>query len=1614
MLSHLHSLIAERNSPEQTDVLQRFADLYFSGAPQDELQQRDVADLYGATLSCWQFVQQRAGQAIKVRVFNPDYENHGWQSLHSVVEILCDDAPFLVDSVRMLLNARQLSLHAIHYCVLQAQRDGKGQLDTGTAWDQPRPQQTAAQPAPEAIIYVEFDHHSDAGFLQQLNQEIQAVLAEVQACVGDFPAMLARLQQVQQHLEKPHSKERTSDYQQAADFLRWLGNNHFTFLACDEFKLDTGGKEPVIERVAGADLGLSRHYPASRQVIPLAELDSEVQAFITSPQLISFVKSGSRSRVHRPAYPDYVVIKFFDAKGTVTGGVRFLGLYTSMVYIETPNSVPLVKEKLQAVRDMAAFSAGSHSAKELNRILEVYPRDELFQSTAEQLLKTALNILHIQERRQTRVFLRKDAYSKFLSCLLYVPRDIYNTELRCKIEQVLMQEVPTLDIEFNTYFSESILARTHFMLRLDPQQPLEYDEAALIKKVLQVARSWQDELQATLIEQVGEELGNHQFHLYNSAFPAGYREAFNVRTAVADVQYMENLCTQDAGELGMSFYREPEEAANELRFKLFSRDQILPLSDVIPVLENLGLRVLGEHPYEILRSDGQRFWMHNFQLRYRLSDSINITAVKSLFQDAFRAVWQGQAENDGFNRLVLGAELSWRDIAVLRAYSRYMKQIRFGISEQTIADTLSRYIDISARLVQFFHSRFDLRNKTPDQRQSALEKQQQQLIGALESVAQLNEERTIRRYIELINATLRTNFYQLDEQSNNKPTLAFKLNPAAISDMPLPRPVAEIFVYSPRVEGVHLRGGRVARGGLRWSDRADDFRTEVLGLVKAQQVKNAVIVPVGAKGGFVAKCLPAEGSRDEIQAEGIACYQAFISALLDVTDNLVEGELVPPAQLVRYDGDDPYLVVAADKGTASFSDIANAIAVARGFWMGDAFASGGSVGYDHKKMGITARGAWISVQRHFRERAINVQETDITAVGIGDMAGDVFGNGMLMSEHIRLVGAFNHQHIFIDPQPEAARSFAERQRLFQLPRSSWADYNKDLISAGGGVFLRSAKSIAISPEMQQRFAITDERLTPNELIKAMLRAPVDLLWNGGIGTYIKASAEWHSQVGDKANDGLRVDGNEVRATVIGEGGNLGMTQLGRIEYSLNGGACFTDFIDNAGGVNCSDHEVNIKIMLNEVVAAGDLTVKQRNEIFMAQTAAVGELVLQDNYQQTQAIALAVADSQLRLDEYIRLIRDFEQQGKLNRALEFLPADEQLAERRSSGRGLTRPELAVLIAYTKADLKEQLNQAELVSDPYVAAMMQHAFPQALNEQFPQALEQHRLRNEIIATQLANDMVNAMGITYVSRLRDATGAGIAAIARAYLAVRDIFAMPYYRQQISALDYRVPAEVQADMQADLMRLVRRASRWFLRNRRQNLNIAAEVDCFRPAVDALIRRMGELLQGSAHEHWQSLYETRLAAGVPDDLAHFTAAAANLFAAPGIIEAAAQTGREVCEVAAAYYQLGEHLSLIWFLQQINALPSASRWEALARESLRDDLDWQQRALTVGILHNQPAGATLDEALTVWEEQQQELVQRWKAMLTELGTAGTLEFTMASVALRELLDLAQASRPDGF
>ncbi|KJZ50755.1 NAD-glutamate dehydrogenase [Pseudomonas fluorescens] len=1597
----LQAALAQHISEQALPQVALFAEQFFGIISLDELTQRRLSDLAGCTLSAWRLLERFDHAQPQVRVYNPDYERHGWQSTHTAVEVLHHDLPFLVDSVRTELNRRGYSIHTLQTTVLSVRRGSKGELleilPKGSQGD---------DILQESLMYLEIDRCANTAELNVLSKELEQVLGEVRVAVGDFEPMKAKVQEILTKLDNSQFAVDGDEKSEIKSFLEWLVGNHFTFLGYEEFVVSDEADGGHIVYDKDSFLGLTKLLRAGLTYDDLRIEDYAVN-YLREPTLLSFAKASHPSRVHRPAYPDFVSIREVDADGKVVKECRFMGLYTSSVYGESVRVIPYIRRKVEEIEHRSGFQAKAHLGKELAQVLEVLPRDDLFQTPVDELFSTVMSIVQIQERNKIRVFLRKDPYGRFCYCLAYVPRDIYSTEVRQKIQQVLMDRLKASDCEFWTFFSESVLARVQLILRVDPKNRLDIDPLLLEKEVVQACRSWQDDYAALTVESFGEAHGTNVLADFPKGFPAGYRERFAAHSAVVDMQHLLSL--NEKNPLVMSFYQPLGQVSGQrmLHCKLYHADTPLALSDVLPILENLGLRVLGEFPYRLRHNSGREFWIHDFAFTAAEGLELDIQQLNDTLQDAFVHIVRGEAENDAFNRLVLTAGLPWRDVALLRAYARYMKQIRLGFDLGYIASTLNNHTDIARELTRLFKTRFYLARKlTGDDLDDMQQRLEHAILSALDDVQVLNEDRILRRYLDLIKATLRTNFYQTDANGHNKSYFSFKFNPHLIPELPKPVPKFEIFVYSPRVEGVHLRFGNVARGGLRWSDREEDFRTEVLGLVKAQQVKNSVIVPVGAKGGFLPRRLPLGGSRDEIAAEGIACYRIFISGLLDITDNLKDGALVPPANVVRHDHDDPYLVVAADKGTATFSDIANGIAIEYGFWLGDAFASGGSAGYDHKKMGITAKGAWVGVQRHFRERGINVQEDNITVVGVGDMAGDVFGNGLLMSDKLQLVAAFNHLHIFIDPNPEPASSFAERQRLFDLPRSAWSDYDTSLMSEGGGIFSRSAKSIAISPQMQERFDISADKLTPTELLNALLKAPVDLLWNGGIGTYVKASTESHADVGDKANDALRVNGNELRCKVVGEGGNLGMTQLGRVEFGLNGGGSNTDFIDNAGGVDCSDHEVNIKILLNEVVQAGDMTDKQRNQLLASMTDEVGGLVLGNNYKQTQALSLAARRALPRIAEYKRLMNDLEGRGKLDRAIEFLPAEDAINERIAAGHGLTRAELSVLISYSKIDLKEQLLGSLVPDDDYLTRDMETAFPPTLVSKFSAAMRRHRLKREIVSTQIANDLVNHMGITFVQRLKESTGMSPANVAGAYVIVRDIFHLPHWFRQIENLDYQVSADVQLELMDELMRLGRRATRWFLRARRNEQNAARDVAHFGPHLKELGLKLDELLSGEIRENWQARYQAYVAAGVPELLARMVAGTSHLYTLLPIIEASDVTGQDPADVAKAYFAVGSALDITWYMQQISALPVENNWQALAREAFRDDVDWQQRAITISVLQQGDGTQDVEARLSLWMAQNESMIERWRAMLVEIRAASGTDYAMYAVANRELLDLA--------
>ncbi|KFN50890.1 hypothetical protein P873_00650 [Arenimonas composti TR7-09 = DSM 18010] len=1604
---------------------ERFARGFFARLPEDELEGRPATDWAKVAAAFLAFAGERQAGIARVSVSNPGLAADGYESTHTIVRIVNDDMPFLVDSVRMALAQRDVGLHQIVHPVLKVTRDADGRLlDVGSG-------------EAESLMYLEIDRQADADAMAAIEVAIVAALIDVREAVTDWRPMREKMLAIAEELAGRALPVREGERAEAQEFLRWAADDHFTFLGYREYEVADG----QLTAVQGSGLGLLRgkdHLVKPRPVAGLAAAD--LKPGETMDALI-LTKTNARATVHRPGYMDYIGVLEFDADGRAIREQRFLGLYTSSAYNRRPWDIPLVRRRHAFVMEQSGLSPNSHSGKSLRHILETLPRDELFQSSAEELQTTAMGILGLQERARPRLFLRRDRYGRFFSALAYIPRDRFNTTIRHRIEAMLMRELNGERLDHSVQIGESPLAQLHLVIRPKAGAVVDFDHDALERELIHIVRDWHDELREALVAAHGEECGLRLFQRFGRALPAGYVEATAPAAAAADVYEVSKLAGPD--DLRLVFARGEGE---RLTFKLIRQGHDLVLSDVLPVMENLGLRIVAEHPYE-LNADGELFSIQDFEVT-PLRGEIDVEAATVPFQEAFAAIWRGEAENDGFNRLLPTARLEWRDIAMLRAYAKYALQTGVPFSQPYMEEALQRYPVIARLLFELFAARFEpARDRDldaagqqklhdqiawllPPDRREALDTIPQEIAAAhsldraaqidaitdaleilLDNIVQsIDDDRILRRFMALINATLRTSFFQT-KNGVHTDYVAYKFDPSKVPDLPRPVPYREIFVYSPYVEGVHLRFGPVARGGLRWSDRREDFRTEVLGLVKAQMVKNTVIVPVGSKGGFVVKRPPLGGDRDAQLAEGIACYKRFINGLLDITDNLVDGAIVPPQDVVRHDGDDPYLVVAADKGTATFSDIANGISAEHGFWLGDAFASGGSVGYDHKGMGITAKGAWESVKRHFRALGIDSQSQDFTCVGIGDMSGDVFGNGMLLSKHIRLVAAFDHRHIFLDPDPDSARSYVERARLFRLPRSSWEDYDKSLISAGGGVHPRSAKTIPLTPEVKAVLAIDTDKdaLTPNELMNAILKAPVDLLWNGGIGTYVKGSTESHADVGDRANNGLRVDGRELRCKAVGEGGNLGMTQRGRIEAAFAGVLVNTDFIDNSAGVDTSDHEVNIKILLAAPVARGELSYEQRNELLASMTDEVGELVLFDNYRQNQAISVMERMSVSRLGSFGHFIRTLESQGLLDRQIEYLPSDAELLDRRSRGIGLTRPELSVILSYDKIVVFNQLLQTDVTEDPFLARELQRYFPKAL-QHYADDMENHRLRREIIATGLTNQMVNRMGATFLMRMQEDTGADLARIAKAYTISREALSARQLWLDIDALDLKVPESAQIDGLIGIWHLMRNMTRWLLNRPGDTLDIAEKVARYGDGVALLMRSMADVLPAEARAallaeqaRWQQI-------GVQEELARTFATLPFMASALDIVEVAKEKDLGVLDVAAAYFALSDALHIKWLMDAVEGLPVEGRWHAQARGVLRDELQAQQRALVGTVLAAAAPGTAPQALVESWLGRDDATLKVTLAMLADMRNLRGMDYPTLSVAVRRLAQVVDASR----
>jgi glutamate dehydrogenase len=1568
----------------------RFITQYYRGVAEDDLAEYSFDTLANAALAHLRFAARRARNEILVRVYNPTVEHDGWTSTHSVVEITTDDMPFLVDSLRLVLDQSGRVTDLMIHPIMRVKRDRSGTL-LGVVADTDE----AAGLRVESWQRVEIDRLRTPEEMEQLTERLRTSLNDVRLACTDWSAMRERARAVAAGLAMNATLPK-SETDEAREFLAWLDDNHFTFLGYREYRLVRAREADALEALPDTGLGILRSR-RGRKLKPKT-LSGEAREQARNVRLLIITKANSIATVHRATYLDYIGVKTFDARGRVTGEHRFLGLFTSSAYHVSPREIPLLRSKVDAVIAHFGLASTSHDGKALLNVLETYPRDELFHTPVAELVATVRGIVNLYERQRVRVFLRRDVIGRFISCLIYVPRDRYNTQVRHRMEAVIRERLGAAAIESQVQLSESSLARLHMIVRTQRGMPTGADIRNLEIQLADTTRTWNDDLSDALRTQLDENTAWSIGARYQNAFPAAYQAEVDAATAVADIEQIEVLTRETDGVLLRAM-----RANGTMHLRLLRSATPIPLSDALPVFENMGLTVLTERPYEITLSGQRAIWLQDFEVRTHERAGADLEAAAERFSDAFLAIWHGRAESDGFNRLVLEAGLTWRQAAVLRAYARYLVQTNATFSQAYMERVLIKNRKIAAHLSALFEAQFDPALVTAT-RNRRLAKLQPVLDDLFEQITSLDEDRIVRRFHAAIDATLRTNYYQIDAHGASKSYLSLKLDSRRIPELPLPKPFVEVFVYSPRVEAVHLRMGAVARGGIRWSDRREDFRTEVLGLMKAQNVKNTVIVPVGAKGGFVPKALPANATRDDVQREVVECYRTFIRGLLDITDNLKGERVIPPARVVRRDGDDPYLVVAADKGTATFSDIANRISAEYGFWLGDAFASGGSAGYDHKKMAITARGAWECVRRHFREFGVDTQAQTFTVAGIGDMSGDVFGNGLLQSKHARLLAAFNHQHIFIDPDPSPADSYAERERLFKLPRSTWDDYNRKAMSKGAGIYRRDVKSIRISPQAKTMLALASDTITPLELIRAVLRMSVDLLWNGGIGTYVKASSETDADVGDKTNDSVRVDAKELRCKVVGEGGNLGFSQLGRIEYAAHGGRINTDFIDNSGGVDCSDHEVNIKILLN--VAGVKLTAKERDRLLVRMTDEVAQLVLRDNYLQTQSISMMEARASQDLLEHAYLIRSLEQTGQLDRALEFLPSLEEIEERHKTGRGLTRPELAISLCYAKMALYARLIESDVPEDPYLSQELERYFPALLRQRFRRRMHRHRLQREIVATATTNSLVNRMGAPFARRAQEDTGADAAKIARAYSIAREAFRMRDVWAQIEALDNRIVAAEQYAMMRETTRLLRFSTYGLLHRQPDSLNIETEVARLRPGLQRLTERLPQVVKGVDLQRFEATRTHFTSAGVPAALSTRIAGIATLYSGMDLVEISTQADTPIEAAAAVYFELGTALSLDWLRGEIEKLSAEGHWQSVARGTLRDNSFSLQRAVCLQALELSKRGGP-DEIVAAWLDKHRTSVDYARQSVDEMRKLQSLDFATLSVALQAVRRLTE-------
>ncbi|MHA1549127.1 MAG: NAD-glutamate dehydrogenase [Alphaproteobacteria bacterium] len=1574
------------------------APVLFLDANMEDLAADSITEATALVQSTAELIAKRPSGTHKIRL--TDFEVAGQSPRHAsitLVEILNDNMPFIVDSVVGELEAFGAEIRLVIHPVIVVKRDAHGTLKEFYGGLAQGMQDAGTR---ESLIHIHIARLHDADEHEKLTRRLASLLLEVRHAVTDWRAMRGRLEQAIDDYRFGAAGFADEDREEAIAFLTWLLEDNFTLLGMREYDFIGGRSRGRLKRGNKPGLGIlgDPKIRVLRRGDKAYTTTPAIRAYLMRPEPLFVTKANIRSRVHRRAYMDYVGIKLHDKAGRLAGELRVIGLFTSTAYNRSTRTIPYLHRKTERVLEIAGFDPHGHSGKALFNVLESYPRDELFQIDDQTLHDFAIAILELHQRPRTRVLVRPDRFGRYVSVIVFVPRERYNTNVRIAIGAYLAEQFDGHVSAYNpVYPGAMVLARVHFIIGRDESRALTFDQAALEAGVANLARTWSDHLRLRQLESLPEAAARADIAIYENAFPASYRDVFSAAVAMRDIEVFNRL--SEAAPLAAEFHPLRTPRAAEIGLKLIHRGAPLNLSERVPILENMGFGVIAEQTYEITPSGSARFYVHDMILRRADAGEVNLERQQQPLTDCLMAVWHRRADDDGFNSLVLIAELPWRKVALIRAFGRYLQQAGTPYSQRSMWETLSRYPALANALVDLFQARFD--PHAPSDR--AAKAATRRISEGLEQVETLEEDRVIRRFATLMEALLRTNFYMTDEQDAAKAEIVFKFDPRAIDFLPEPRPYREIYVYAPRVEGVHLRFGEIARGGLRWSDRAQDYRTEILGLVKAQQVKNAVIVPVGAKGGFVAKWLRPGMTREAFLAEGQAAYRVFVASLLDITDNLHGETVVPPAQMMRRDGDDPYLVVAADKGTASFSDIANGIAVDHGFWLGDAFASGGSAGYDHKKMGITARGAWEAVKRHFREMDTDIQTTPFSVAGIGDMSGDVFGNGMLLSPTTRLLAAFDHRDIFIDPDPDPTLSFAERKRLFQTPRSSWQDYDRDLLSAGGGVFSRRDKSIPLTSQIRDALGLSGQRATPNIVIRAILSADVDLLWLGGIGTYVKAPEERDEDVGDRSNDALRITADAVRARVIGEGANLGLTQRARISYGLAGGRCNSDAIDNSAGVNTSDIEVNIKIALGAAVRDGRLTLPRRNRLLKSMTKDVARLALANNYRQTLAISLSQRRGMEAFGYHQRFMQMLDRAGRLDRDVEILPDDVAIAERHAAAIPLSRAELGVLLAYAKITLFEDLVASDLADDPYLSDELSRYFPAKMSARFQDTIDSHRLRREIVVTTLSNAMVNHCGATFAMQMSDRTGADPATVTRAYVVAREAFSLRSYDAAIDALDNKLSGETQLSLYQASRTLAHTRTVWFLENASLQQGVQTVINTFRPAVQDLAAGLDSVLPARLADNVARLAGQLRDQGVPDNLARQTACLPVLADAVDICTAASAAGADLLAAARVFYEVGERFHIARIEEQAGALALTDYYDGLAKERAVEILGATHRRLSESIL----AAGTDGDAVENWLAAAGAAATRALDAVTAITEAEDLTVSRLSVASGLLSDFCR-------